>query len=114
VRQPTACYDSRNAISVALLERNAAQLILIVNGRGRRAAVPVVPQSLSFAAVTADTGSAGPLYDREDAAFMPFQPHESGIHAVLSGTGEASVTEVRFRRVLRPTARRERTTINLG
>jgi hypothetical protein len=26
-----------------LLERNAAELILIVNGRGRRAAVPVMP-----------------------------------------------------------------------
>ena len=28
------------------LEHDAAQLIFIVNGRGRRAAVPVVPQSL--------------------------------------------------------------------
>jgi hypothetical protein len=33
-----------------------------------------------------------------NAAFMSFQPHESGIHAVWPGAGEASVTEVRFRR----------------
>jgi hypothetical protein len=32
-----------------------------------------------------------------NAAFMSFQPHESGIHAVRSGAGEASVTKVRFR-----------------
>jgi hypothetical protein len=32
-----------------------------------------------------------------NAAFMSFQPHESGIHAVWSGAGGASVTEVRFR-----------------
>jgi hypothetical protein len=31
-----------------------------------------------------------------NAAFMPFQPHEGGIHAVWSGAGEASATEVRF------------------
>ena len=31
-----------------------------------------------------------------NAAFMSFQPRESGIHAVRSGAGEASVTEVRF------------------
>jgi hypothetical protein len=31
-----------------------------------------------------------------DAAFMSFQPHESGIHAVWPGAGEAGVTEVRF------------------
>jgi hypothetical protein len=40
-----------------------------------------------------------------DAAFMSFQPHESGIHVVWSGAGEASVTEVRFRCAARPTAR---------
>jgi hypothetical protein len=28
-----------------------------------------------------------------NAAFMSFKPHESGIHAVRSGAGEASVTE---------------------
>jgi hypothetical protein len=55
-------------------------LILIVNGRGRRDAVPVVPQSLSCAPVTAGTGPAVPSYD-VNAAFMSFQPHESGIHA---------------------------------
>ena len=32
-----------------------------------------------------------------DAAFISFQPRESGIHAVWSGAGEASVTKVRFR-----------------
>jgi hypothetical protein len=32
-----------------------------------------------------------------NAAFMSFEQHESGIHAVRSGAGEASVTEVRFR-----------------
>jgi hypothetical protein len=31
-----------------------------------------------------------------DAAFMTFQPHESGIHAVSPGAGEAGVTKVRF------------------
>jgi hypothetical protein len=31
-----------------------------------------------------------------DAAFMSLQQHESGIHAVWSGAGEASVTKVRF------------------
>jgi hypothetical protein len=36
-----------------------------------------------------------------DAAFMSSQPHESGIHAVWSGAGKASVTNVRFRRVQR-------------
>jgi hypothetical protein len=32
-----------------------------------------------------------------NAAFTTFQPRESGIHAVWSGAGEASVTEARFR-----------------
>jgi len=32
-----------------------------------------------------------------NAAFMSFQPHESGIHAVWPDAGEGSVTEVRFR-----------------
>jgi hypothetical protein len=32
-----------------------------------------------------------------NAAFMSSQPHESGIHAVWSGAGEVSVTEVRFK-----------------
>jgi hypothetical protein len=31
-----------------------------------------------------------------NAAFMSSQPHESGIHAVSPGAGEASVTKVRF------------------
>jgi hypothetical protein len=47
-----------------------------------------------------------------NAAFMPFQPRESGIHAVWPGAGEASVTEARFRCAPRLAARRERTTIN--
>jgi hypothetical protein len=46
--------------------------------------------------VTADPGPAIPSYD-VDAAFMLFQQHESGIHALWSGAGEGSVTEVRFR-----------------
>jgi hypothetical protein len=54
---------------------------LIVNGRGRQAAVPVMPQSLSYAAVTAGTGPALSSYDM-NAAFMSFQRHESGIHAL--------------------------------
>jgi hypothetical protein len=48
--------------------------------------VPVVPQSLSCAAATADTGPVIHSYDM-DAAFMSFQPHESGIHAVWPGAG---------------------------
>jgi hypothetical protein len=31
-----------------------------------------------------------------DAAFMSFQPHEGGIHAVWSGADETDVTKVRF------------------
>jgi hypothetical protein len=77
-----------------LFQRDAAELIVIVNGRTRRA---VVPQSLSCTPVTAGTGPLIPSYDM-DAAFMSFQPHESGIHAVWPGAGEASVTEVRLKR----------------
>ena len=80
-----------------LLERNAGQLIVIVNGRAHRAVMPVVPQSLSRAPVTADPGPAVPSYGM-NAAFMSSQPRESGIHAVWSGAGEVSVTKVRFRR----------------
>jgi hypothetical protein len=69
---------------------------LIVNGRPHRAAVPVVPRSLLCLPVTAGPGPAIPSYDL-NAAFMSSQPHESGIHAVWSGAGEANVTEVRFR-----------------
>jgi hypothetical protein len=32
-----------------------------------------------------------------NAAFMSFQPHESGIHAVWPGADEASVMKVRLR-----------------
>ena len=80
----------------------------------RRAAVPVVLQSLAPAPVTADPGPALSSYDIMNAAFMSSQPHESGIHAVWSDAGEAGVTEVRFRRAVRAAARRERTTINLS
>ena len=45
-------------------------------------------------------------------SFQPFQPHESGIHAVWPGAGEARVTEVRFRRTPRLVARPERTKIS--
>ena len=31
-----------------------------------------------------------------NAAFMSFEQHESGIHAVWPGAGEGSVTKVRF------------------
>jgi hypothetical protein len=47
-----------------------------------------------------------------DAAFMSSQAHESGIHAVQPGAGEAGVTEVCFRPALRPVARPERATIS--
>jgi hypothetical protein len=57
------------------LEHDAAQFVFIVNGRARRAAVPVVPQSLSCTPVTADSGAALSSYDREDAAFMSFREH---------------------------------------
>ena len=58
--------------------------------------VPVVPQSLPHTSVTADPGPAVPSYDL-NAAFMSFQPHESGVHAVWPGAGEADVTKVRSR-----------------
>ena len=57
--------------------------------------VPVVLQSLLYAPVTADPGPAFPSYD-VNAAFMSFQPHESGIHVVWSGAGEARGKKVRF------------------
>jgi hypothetical protein len=47
-----------------------------------------------------------------DAAFMSFQRHEGGIHAVWTGAGEASVTKVRFWCAPRTAARRERIMIN--
>jgi hypothetical protein len=40
------------------LQRNAGQLILILNGHVRRAVVSVMPQGLSRAAVAPDTGPA--------------------------------------------------------
>jgi hypothetical protein len=69
---------------------------LIVSGRTHRAAVPVVPQSLSRTPVTADPGPALSSCIM-NAAFMSSQPHESGIHAVWSGAGEASATKTNFR-----------------
>jgi hypothetical protein len=60
--------------------------------------------------VTAGTASAPSSHDM-NAAFMSFQPHESGIHAVWPGAGEVRGTEVCFRCALRAVARRERTTI---
>jgi hypothetical protein len=86
---------------------------LILSGGARHAAVPVVPQSLLRAGVTADTGQVTSLYD-VNAAFMSFQLHESGIHAVRPGAGEASVIKVRFWCAPRPMARRERTMINFS
>jgi len=68
---------------------------LTVNGLARCAAVPVVPQVLHFAAVTADTGPPSASYD-VDAATMHIQRHERGIHALCLGAAEAGVTEVRF------------------
>jgi hypothetical protein len=46
--------------------------------------------------VTADPGPAPSSYD-VNAAFMSFEQHESGIHAVWPDAGEGSVTKVRFR-----------------
>jgi hypothetical protein len=47
-----------------------------------------------------------------NAAFMSFQRHEGGIHAVWPGAGEASVTGIRFQCAPRLMARRERIKIN--
>jgi len=63
------------------LERNAAELVLIMNGRRDRDAVSVVPQGLQRAAVAPGSGPAVRSYDM-DAAFMSFQLHGSGNHAV--------------------------------
>jgi hypothetical protein len=54
---------------MTLFKRNAP---LNLNGHGHPAAVPVVPQSLLKAAVTADTGSVASSYDMS-AAFMSSQ-----------------------------------------
>jgi hypothetical protein len=62
--------------------------------------------------VTADSGLA--LFNGMNAAFMSFQPHESGIHALRPVAGEASVTKARFRCTAQPTARRVRTTITIS
>jgi hypothetical protein len=64
---------------------------LLVNWRARRAAVPVVPQNLLCTPATADPRPVG-LFNGMNAAFMSFQPHERGIHALWPGAGEASVT----------------------
>ena len=80
---PVLNPDDVDATST-LFQRDAAELIVIVNGRAPRAAVPVVPvvpQSLLCPPVTPDPGPALSSYD-VNAAFMSFQPHESGIHAV--------------------------------
>jgi hypothetical protein len=61
----------------------------------------VVPQSLLRPPVTARYWP-GRLFNGINAAFMPFQPRESGIHAVWSEAGGASVTEVRFGCTRRP------------
>jgi hypothetical protein len=63
------------------LEHTAGQLILIVNGRRDGDAVYVVPQGLQHAAVAPGTGPAVRSYGM-DAAFMSFQLHGSGNHAV--------------------------------
>src|SRR5512142_34719 len=47
----------RRGCRFKLFQRNVTLLILILNGRASQTAVPVVPQSLLYAAVTADTGS---------------------------------------------------------
>jgi hypothetical protein len=62
-----------------------------VDGRARRTVVPVVLQGLLCAAVTPTPAAVFSSYD-VNAAFMSFQPRESGIHAVWRGTGGASVT----------------------
>ena len=77
----------------------------------------------SGSALTADSGSAlfngtadsaFALFNGLNAAFMPFQPHESGIQALRSVAGEASVTKARFLCTPKPTARCARTTITIS
>ena len=68
-------YDAPGAGSIF------AWPIAIVNGRAHRAAVPVVPQSLLLAPVTASTSPATRSYSM-DAASMSSQQHERGIHIV--------------------------------
>jgi hypothetical protein len=62
--------------------------------------------------VTADSALA--LFNGLNAVFMSFQPYESGIQALRSGAGEASVMKARFRCTPKPTARRVRTTITIS
>ena len=75
-------YDAPGAGSIF------AWPIAIVNGRAHRAAVPVVPQRLPYAPVTADTGPGPAWYDM-NAAFMSYQQHELGNHAVRAGAPAA-------------------------
>ena len=56
-------------------------LFWILNGRRGRGVVSVVPQGLRRAAVACGTGPAARTYDM-DAAFMSFQLHGRGSHAV--------------------------------
>ena len=113
---PAPQRPSSNSMDAAsmLLERSAGQLIFNLERAW---------SSGGGAGVLADSlvrcrdcsGPAGHLnFHDMNAAFMSSQPHERGIHAVSPGAGEARVTEVRFRCVSRPVARRERTKINLG
>jgi hypothetical protein len=53
----------------------------VMSGRRDRDAVHVVPQALQCAAVAPGTGPRVGSYGM-DAAFMSFQPHGSGNHAV--------------------------------
>jgi hypothetical protein len=92
--------------SSTLHGRNATYPILIVKGAcssGGGASGAAEPPVHSRDRATPAWHS---LHTAGNAAFMSSQPRDSGIHALRSGAGEASVTEVRFRCAPRPVARR--------
>jgi len=86
---------------------------LIMNGRRDRDAVSVVPQGLQRAAVAPGTEPAVRSYDM-DAAFMSFQLHGSGNHAVRVWCWRGEWGRGLFPVAPQPMARRGHTKINLS
>ena len=108
--------DSASALRIPLPRRETQcpfSLILILNGRRGRGVVSVVPQGLRRAAVACGTGPAGRSCDM-DAAFMSFQQHGSGNHAVPARCRRGERGRSPFPAAPWLLARRAQTKINLA